>query len=322
MDPLYQGVLAAVERLAGVAHRTPVLTSRSLDEVTGNTVFLKCENFQRMGAFKFRGAYNAISRLSPAAAARGVITYSSGNHAQAVALAGRLLGVKTTVVMPADAPAVKLAATRKYGAEVVTYDRATMNREDLAAKLIEEHGYELIPPFNHPDVIAGQGTAARELIDEVFSLDMLLVPCGGGGLLSGCSVYTRNTLPACRIIGVEPATADDATRSFKTGTLQKIHNPQTIADGLRTESLGSITFPAIQKNVDEMITVSDADILDTMYYLWTRMKIVVEPSGATALAPLFKGLLPVKGKRVGVILSGGNVDVRQAGELFASVTDL
>ena len=321
MDPLYQGVLEAVERLAGVAHHTPVLTSRSLDEVTGNTVFLKCENFQRMGAFKFRGAYNAISRLSPEEAARGVITFSSGNHAQAVALAGRLLGVKTTVVMPVDAPKVKLTATRKYGADVVTYDRETMKREEMTAKLVAEHGYTLIPPFDHPDVIAGQGTAARELIDEVYSLDMLLVPCGGGGLLSGCAVYTRHALPTCRIVGVEPETADDATRSFRSGTLQSIHNPQTVADGLRTESLGAITFPTILKNVDEMITVSDADILDTMYYLWTRMKIVVEPSGATALAPLFTGKIPVQGKRIGVVLSGGNVDVRQAGELFASVAD-
>ena len=321
MDPLYQGVLDAVDRLAGVAHRTPVLTSRSLDEVTGNTVFLKCENFQRMGAFKFRGAYNAISRLSPELAARGVVTYSSGNHAQAVALAGRLLGIKTAVVMPADAPAVKLSATRKYGADVVTYDRETMNRETMTSQLIAEHGYTLIPPFDHPDVIAGQGTAARELIDEVYSLDMLLVPCGGGGLLSGCAVYTRRTLPACRIIGVEPETADDATRSFRTGTLQKVHNPKTVADGLRTESLGAITFPAIRENVDDMVTVSDADILDTMYYLWTRMKIVVEPSGATALAPLFKGHLPVRGKRVGVVISVGNGDVRLAGELFGGISE-
>jgi threo-3-hydroxy-L-aspartate ammonia-lyase len=321
MDPLYAGVLSAVERLAGIAHHTPVLTSRSLDEVTGNTVFLKCENFQRMGAFKFRGAYNAISRLAPEAAARGVITFSSGNHAQAVALAGRLLGIKTTVVMPADAPAVKLAATLRYGANVVTYDRGTSDREALTNQLIDEHGYTLVPPFNHPDVIAGQGTAARELIDEVFSLDALLVPCGGGGLLSGCAVYTRHALPACRIIGVEPETADDATRSFKSGTLQTVRNPQTIADGLRTESLGSITFPTIQKNVDDMVTVSDRDIIETMYYLWTRMKIVVEPSGATALAPLFKRKLPLEGKRIGVILSGGNVDVRQAGEFFATIED-
>ena len=191
----------------------------------------------------------------------------------------------------------------------------------MTAKFVAEHGYTLIPPFDHPDVIAGQGTAARELIDEVYSLDMLLVPCGGGGLLSGCAVYTRHALPTCRIIGVEPETADDATRSFRSGTLQSIHNPQTVADGLRTESLGAITFPTILKNVDEMITVSDADILDTMYYLWTRMKIVVEPSGATALAPLFKRKIPVQGKRIGVVLSGGNVDVRQAGELFASVAD-
>ena len=322
MEPLYKGVLEAVDRLAGVAHRTPVLTSRSLDEVTGNTIFLKCENFQRMGAFKFRGAYNAISLLSPELAARGVITYSSGNHAQAVALAGRLLGVKTTVVMPEDAPAVKLAATRKYGAEVVTYNRETMNREVMTAQLVAEHGYTLIPPFDHADVIAGQGTAAKELIDEVYSLDMLLVPCGGGGLLSGCSVYARHALPNCRIIGVEPETADDATRSFRTGTLQTIHNPKTVADGLRTESLGTITFPTIREYVDEMITVSDSDIHETMYYLWTRMKIVVEPSGATSLAPLFKRHLPVQGKRIGVILSGGNVDVRMAGELFASISDL
>ena len=321
MDPLYAGVLSAVERLAGIAHHTPVLTSRSLDEVTGNTIFLKCENFQRMGAFKFRGAYNAISRLAPEAAARGVITFSSGNHAQAVALAGRLLGIKTTVIMPADAPAVKLAATLRYGANVVTYDRGTTNREALTDQLIAEHGYTLVPPFNHPDVIAGQGTAARELIDEVFSLDALLVPCGGGGLLSGCAVYTRHALPACRIIGVEPETADDATRSFKSGTLQTVRNPQTIADGLRTESLGSITFATIQKNVDDMVTVSDRDIIETMYYLWTRMKIVVEPSGATALAPLFKRKLPLEGKRIGVILSGGNVDVRQAGEFFATIED-
>lgn len=322
MDPLYQGVLEAVDRLAGVAHRTPVLTSRSLDEVTGNNVFLKCENFQRMGAFKFRGAYNAISRLTTEQAARGVITYSSGNHAQAVALAGRLLGVQTTVVMPTDAPAVKLAATRNYGAEVVTYDRGTMNREAMTTQLVAEHGYTLIPPFDHPDVIAGQGTAAKELIDEVFSLDMLLVPCGGGGLLSGCAVYTRQASPNCRIVGVEPELADDATRSFRTGRLQTIHNPQTVADGLRTEALGTITFPTIQKYVDEMVTVSDADILDTMYYLWTRMKIVVEPSGAVALAPLFKGKLPVQGKRIGVVLSGGNVDVRLAGELFSGIKDL
>ena len=321
MDPLYEGVLSAVEKLAGVAHRTPVLTSRSLDEVTGNMVFLKCENFQRMGAFKFRGAYNAISRLDAAAAARGVITFSSGNHAQAVALAGRLMGIKTTVVMPSDAPAVKLAATKKYGADVVMYDRATMNREAVTDQLVAEHGYTLVPPFNHPDVIAGQGTAARELIEETFSLDALLAPCGGGGLLSGCAVYTKHALPNCRVIGVEPETADDANRSFHSGVLQSVKNPQTIADGLRTESLGSLTFPTIQKYVDDMVTVSDRDIIETMYYLWTRMKIVVEPSGATALASLFKRKLPLEGKRVGVVLSGGNVDVRQAGELFADIKE-
>lgn len=318
---LYKGILDASERLAGVAHRTPVLTSRSLDEVTGNQVFLKCENFQRMGAFKFRGAYNAISRLSPELAGRGVVTYSSGNHAQAIALAGRLLKVKTIVVMPSDAPAVKLQATKNYGAEVLTYDRENTDRETLAQNLIEKHGYTLIPPFDHADVIAGQGTAAKELIEETHTLDYLLVPCGGGGLLSGCAVYTKNALPHCKVIGVEPETADDATQSFRTGTLHTIPNPKTVADGLRTSSLGKITFPTVRQYVDEMTTISDRSILETMYYLWTRMKIIVEPSGATSLAPLFKGTLEIKDKRVGVVLSGGNVDVRLAGQLFAGIDD-
>ena len=319
MDPIYEKILGAVDRLAGIAHRTPVLTSRSLDEATGNTVFLKCENFQRMGAFKFRGAYNAISQLSAEARAKGVITYSSGNHAQAVALAGKLLGVKTLVIMPADAPLVKLEATKKYGAQVIAYDRQVVDRESLTEDLIKQEGYTLVPPFNHEDVIAGQGTAARELLDEVFSLDYLLVPCGGGGLLSGCAAYAKNATSQIKVVGVEPDTADDATKSFHSGVLHTVHNPPTIADGLRTASLGDITFGLIRKYVDNMVTTSDEDILETMYYLWTRLKIIVEPSGATALAPLFKRKLPFTGKRVGVILSGGNVDVRQAGELFAKV---
>ena len=321
MDVLFQGIMDASERLAGIAHRTPVLTSRSLDEVTGNRVFLKCENFQRMGAFKFRGAYNAISRLNSADAARGVVTYSSGNHAQAVALAGRLLKVKTLVVMPSDAPAVKLQATKNYGAEVITYDREKTDRESIAKELIEKYGYTLIPPFDHVDVIAGQGTAAKELIEETSTLDYLFVPCGGGGLLSGSAVYIKNALPHCKVIGVEPATADDATQSFRTGTLHSIPNPKTVADGLRTSSLGEITFPTVQKYVDDMVTVSDGAILETMYYLWTRLKIIVEPSGATGLAPLFKDTAGLRDQRIGVILSGGNVDVRLAGSLFAGMED-
>lgn len=321
MDALYQGVLDAAQRLAGIAHRTPVLTSRSLDELTGNRIFLKCENFQRVGAFKFRGAYNAISLLSKSEAERGVVTYSSGNHAQAIALAGRLLKVKTVVVMPSDAPAVKLQATKKYGAEVLTYDRGTTDRESMAQELIAKHGYTLIPPFDHAHVIAGQGTAAKELIEETNTLDYLFVPCGGGGLLSGCAVYIKNVLPHCKVIGVEPATADDATQSFRTGTLHTIPNPKTVADGLRTSALGEITFPTVRKYVDDMVTVSDEAILETMYYLWTRLKIIVEPSGATSLAPLFKDLLGIRDKRVGVVLSGGNVDVRLAGELFAGMEE-
>lgn len=316
---MYEQIAAAASRLAGVAHKTPVLTSRLLDERTGNMVFLKCENFQRMGAFKFRGAYNAISSLSVAQREKGVITYSSGNHAQAVALASKLLGVKATVIVPADAPAVKLAAAKDYGAAIITYDRAAVSREEVAEKLIREHGYTLIPPFDHYDVIAGQGTVAKELIEEVLSLDYLFVQVGGGGLLSGCAVAAKHLLPRCQVIGVEPALADDATRSFKTGELQSVHNPPTIADGLRTASLGKITFPLIRQYVDDMVTVTEEEIIRTMEFLWTRLKIVVEPSGAVSLAPLMHCKLPIEGKRVGVIISGGNVDVRQAGELFATI---
>ena len=316
---MYEQIAAAASRLAGVAHKTPVLTSRLLDERTGNMVFLKCENFQRMGAFKFRGAYNAISCLSAAQREKGVIAYSSGNHAQAVALASKLLGVKATVIVPADAPAVKLAAAKDYGADIITYDRATVSREEVAAKLIREHGYTLIPPFDHYDVIAGQGTAAKELIEEVLSLDYLFVQVGGGGLLSGCAVAAKHLLPHCQVLGVEPALADDATRSFKSGELQSVHNPPTIADGLRTASLGKLTFPLIRQYVDDMVTVSEEEIIRTMEFLWTRLKIVVEPSGAVSLAPLMHRKLPIEGKRVGVILSGGNVDIRQAGELFATI---
>src|SRR6185295_7277583 len=302
-------IRAAGERLRGVAFRTPVHTSSIVNERTGAHVFFKCENFQRMGAFKFRGAYNALSRLTAAERARGVLAFSSGNHAQAVALAGRLLGAPVTVVMPADAPAVKIAATRGYGAEVVLYDRSGgPTREEIGKRLAEERDLVLIPPFDHADVVAGQGTAAVELIEEAGPLDLLLVPCGGGGLLSGSAVAARALAPACRVIGVEPAAADDATRSFHTRTLQTVTDPDTIADGARTPSLGQITFPLVLQNVDDMVTVSEEAIVSTTVFLWSRLKIVVEPTGALAAAALLDHVVSARGQRVGVILSGGNVD--------------
>ena len=302
-------IVAAAGRLRGIAHRTPVHTSATVDERTRARVFFKCENFQRMGAFKFRGAYNALARLSSEQRARGVLTYSSGNHGQAVSLAGRLLGAPVTVVMPADAPAVKVAATRGYGGEVVLYDRSGgPTREEIGARLAAERGLTVIPPFDHPDVIAGQGTVALELIEEVGALDLLLVPCGGGGLLSGSAIAARALAPGCRVVGVEPAAADDATRSFKTGVLHTVRNPDTIADGARTPSLGTLTFPLVRQNVDDMVTVSDDALVSTTLFLWNRLKLVVEPTGALAAAALLEGVVEAHGRRVGVILSGGNVD--------------
>ncbi|CAA9463576.1 MAG: L-threo-3-hydroxyaspartate ammonia-lyase [uncultured Rubrobacteraceae bacterium] len=315
---VYANVEAAAARLEGVANRTPVLTSRMVDERVGGKIFFKCENFQRMGAFKFRGAYNAMSRLSEEQKRAGVLAYSSGNHAQAVALAGRLLDVRTTIVMPGDAPSVKLDATRGYGAEVVEYDRAETTREELGGKLAGERGLSVIPPYDHPDVIAGQGTAAKELFEDVGVLDLLLVCCGGGGLLSGCAISARTLSSECRVVGVEPEKADDATRSFRTGTLQKIENPDTIADGVRTPSLGEYTFPLVLRHVDDMVTVSEEAILRSMFFMWERMKIVVEPTGALAAAALFEGAVAVEPSvRIGVIVSGGNVDLKRATGLFA-----
>jgi len=307
----YGDVVAAHERIKAQARRTPVMTSRQVDEITGARVFFKCENLQRMGAFKFRGAYNALSLLSPDEKRRGVLAFSSGNHAQAVALAGRLLGVPTTIVMPEDAPKVKLEATRGYGGEVVTYGKGE-NREALAKKLAEERNLTLIPPFDHPHIVAGQGTAAKELIEDAGALDVLLVPCGGGGLISGCAIAARHLSPDCRVIGVEPAAGDDATRSFREKKLVKIEVPDTIADGARTTSLGAITFPLVLKYVNDMLTVTDEELLRTMFWLWERMKLVVEPTGALAFSTLHSRKLSVKGLRVGVILSGGNVDLRWA----------
>ena len=310
----FDDVARAAERLRGHAHRTPVLSSRTFDERTGARVLFKCENLQRMGAFKFRGAYNALAQLAPAVRTRGVVAYSSGNHAQAVALAGRLLGVPATIVMPRDAPRVKLDATRGYGAEVVTYDPRSAEREAFAAKLAGERGLVLIPPYDHPHVAAGQGTCAKELFEDSGPLDFLLVPCGGGGLLSGCAVAASGLAPQCRVIGVEPEAGDDATRTFRSGTLQTVRNPDTIADGARTPSLGKVTLPLVMRYVSDMLTVSDAELLRSMLLIWERMKVLVEPTGALAAAALLEGKLDAKGARVGVILSGGNVDLRWAAQ--------
>jgi len=305
----FDDVAHAHERIRGKAHRTPVLTSATVDALTGAKVFFKPENLQRMGAFKFRGAYNALAQLAPDARKRGVVAFSSGNHAQAVALAGRLLDVPRVIVMPVDAPTVKVEATRGYGAEVVLYEKH-QDREALAAQISAERGLTVIPPYDHPHIVAGQGTAAKELIEDAGPLDLLLVPCGGGGLLSGCAVAAKHLSPACRVVGVEPAAGDDATRSFRTKTLQTVKNPDTIADGARTPSLGKVTFPLVMRHVDDMQTVTDAELLRWMFFLWERMKLVVEPTGALAAAALFEGKVPVRGKRVGVVLSGGNVDVK------------
>jgi threonine dehydratase len=317
--PTFADVESAAAQIAGAAHRTPIATSHSIDERAGATLFFKCENLQRAGAFKFRGAYNALSRLSGDERRRGVVTFSSGNHAQAIALAGQILNVPRVIVMPSDAPEVKRVATAAYGGEVVLYDRDTEDREAIGRRLAAERGLTLVPPYDHPHIIAGQGTAARELIEDVGPLDLLFAPCGGGGLLSGTALSARAMAPGCRVVGVEPAAGDDATRSFATKTLQTVHNPKTVADGARTPSLGSLTFPLVLGNVDAMTTVDDPTLLRTMLFLWERLKLVVEPTGALGAAAAMSGQLPeVRGRRVGVILSGGNVDFAQIGQWLAT----
>lgn len=303
---MFDKVLEAKKRLEGYANRTPVITSRTLNELINANVFLKCENFQRVGAFKFRGAFNAISKLPDKEKSRGVITYSSGNHAQAVSLVGKLLGVKTTIVMPDNAPVIKRLATAGYGAEIVEYNPATQQREEIAGQIQEKFGYTLIPPFDHPDVIAGQGTAALELAEEV-RLDYILAPCGGGGLLSGTAIAAKGVNSSCKVIGIEPEVADDAVRSFRTKVLHTVKNPPTIADGTRTASLGKITFPLVLRYVDDMQTVTEKAIIEAVKFLFFRMKIVVEPSGALGIAALLSGAVKPEGK-VGVIISGGNID--------------
>ncbi|NNE48209.1 MAG: threo-3-hydroxy-L-aspartate ammonia-lyase [Rhodothermales bacterium] len=314
----FDDVTAAAARLDGNANRTPVMTSRTLDAHVSGSAFLKCENFQRAGAFKFRGAFNALSMLNEDQRRTGVLTYSSGNHAQATALAGRLLGVPVTVIMPDDAPRVKLEATKGYGATVVTYSREETTREELAAAMSTERRLPVIPPYDHPHVVAGQGTAGLELLEDVENLDLLLVCCGGGGLLSGCAIAARQLRPEIRIIGVEPAAADDATRSFYSGKLETVKDPDTIADGARTPSLGKITFPLVQHYVDGMVTVTDAELIDAMRFLWARMKLVVEPTGALALAAALTETVDLRDARTGILISGGNVDLTYALKLFAT----
>ena len=307
MNKYFDLVIEAQKRLEGHAHVTPVMTSQTLNDITGAQIFLKCENFQRMGAFKFRGAFNAMSQLTEEQKKRGVLTYSSGNHAQAVALVGRLLAIRTVVIMPNNAPVIKREATEAYGATVVEYDPEETTREEICRDLVSRHGHTLVPPYDHINIVAGQGTAAKELIDAVNHLDMLLVPCGGGGLLSGCALAVKGSDPNCRVIGIEPELADDATKSFHTGKLHTVKNPPTIADGTRTPSLGEVTFPLVLEYVDDMQTVSESAIMDAVKFLFYRMKLVVEPSGVLGLAALLGGSVIPDG-RVGIILSGGNID--------------
>ena len=307
--PTYDDVAAAAARIAPAAHRTPVLTSRTADEETGARLFFKCENFQRMGAFKFRGAFNALSRFDERQRRAGVVAFSSGNHAQAVSLAASLLGMPAVIVMPHDAPAAKVAATQGYGGEVVVYDRYREDREAIGRKLAEERGMTLIPPYDHADIIAGQGTAVKELIEEVGELDALFVPLGGGGLLSGSALAARALSPRCRIYGVEPEAGNDGQQSFRSGRIVTIATPRTIADGAQTLHLGELTFPIIRRDVDDVVTASDAELVDAMRFFAERMKLVVEPTGALGFAAALRMASGLKGQRVGIVISGGNVDL-------------
>jgi len=307
--PTFADVQAAAGRLQGHAHKTPVITSRTVNEELGAEVFFKCENLQRMGAFKFRGAFNALSRFSPEQRRAGVVAFSSGNHAQGTALAARLLGMPATIVMPHDAPAAKVEATKGYGAQVVMYDRFTEDREQIGRDLAQRHGYTLIPPYDHPDVIAGQGTAAKELFEEVGPLDALFVPLGGGGLLSGSALSTRALSPACKLYGVEPEAGNDGQQSFRSGAIVRIDTPKTIADGAQTQYLGNHTFPIIQRDVDDILTASDLELVQCMAFAAMRMKLVIEPTGCLGFAAARQMKERIQGQRVGVLVSGGNVDL-------------
>ncbi|MES2957417.1 MAG: threo-3-hydroxy-L-aspartate ammonia-lyase [Pseudomonadota bacterium] len=314
--PSYDDVGAAARRLEGHAHRTPVLTSRSVDEALGASVFFKCENFQRMGAFKFRGAFNALSCFDARQRQAGVVAFSSGNHAQAIALSARLLGMPATIVMPHDAPASKVAATQGYGGQVVFYDRYSEDREAIGARLAQEHGMTLVPPYDHAQVIAGQGTAAKELLDEVGTLDALYVCLGGGGLLSGSALAARALSPQTKLYGVEPEAGNDGQQSLRRGSIVHIDTPQTIADGAQTQHLGHITFEIIRRDVDDILTASDAELVECMRLFATRMKIVVEPTGCLGFAAARRQA--ERGQRIGVIISGGNVDMARFSALLAA----
>lgn len=314
--PTYADVEAAAARIDGIAHRTPVQTSRTLNELVGGEVFVKCENFQRMGAFKFRGAFNALSKFSAEQRKAGVVAFSSGNHAQGIALSAKILGMPATIVMPHDAPAAKVAATKGYGANVVVYDRYSEDREAIGKRLADEQGLTLIPPYDHPDVLAGQGTAAKELFEEVGALDALFVPLGGGGLLSGTALSTRALAPKCVLYGVEPEAGNDGQQSLRSGAIVHIDTPATIADGAQTQHLGNYTFGIIKRDVDDILTASDAELVNAMKFFAARMKMIVEPTGCLGLAAALGAKDSLKGKRIGIILSGGNIDL----ERFCALT--
>jgi threonine dehydratase len=316
--PTFDDVVAASKRIEGHAHRTPVITSRTVDEQLGAKVFFKCENLQRMGAFKFRGAFNALSRFDARQRKAGVVAFSSGNHAQAIALSARLLGIPATIIMPHDAPAAKLAATKGYGGVVVIYDRYKEDREQIGRDLAEKHGMTLIPPYDHPDVIAGQGTAAKELFEEVGPLDAFFAPLGGGGLLSGSALSARALSPDCKVYGVEPITGNDGQQSFRTGTIVHIDTPKTIADGVQTQHLGRYTFEIIRRDVDDVLTVPDEALVECMSFFASRLKLVVEPTGCLGFAAAKQMRAELEGKRVGVLISGGNVDIARLCSLIGS----
>jgi threonine dehydratase len=315
--PTFDEVAAAARRIEGHAHRTPVLRSRTADEELGAQLFFKCENLQRMGAFKFRGAFNALAKFDEQQRRGGVVAFSSGNHAQAIALAARILGMPATIVMPHDAPAAKVAATKGYGGQVVIYDRYKDDREQIGRELAQKHGMTLIPPYDHPDVMAGQGTAAKELFEETGPLDALFVPLGGGGLLSGTALSTRALAPQCKLYGVEPEAGNDGQQSFRSGSIVHIDTPSTIADGAQTQHLGQHTFAVIRRDVDDVLTASDAQLVEAMRFFATRMKLVVEPTGCLGFAAAREMKARLRGLRVGVLISGGNVDVERLGALLA-----
>ncbi|WP_272520964.1 threo-3-hydroxy-L-aspartate ammonia-lyase [Providencia sp. PROV202] len=314
--PTYQDVEAAAQRIAGIAHKTPVMTSTTVNNEFGAELFFKCENFQRMGAFKFRGALNALSQLTPAQKKTGVIAFSSGNHAQGIALAAQILKIPATILMPIDSPEVKVAATQGYGAKVIRFDRYTQDREQLCRELAEKEGLTIIPPYDHVDIIAGQGTAAKELFEEVGELDALFVCLGGGGLLSGCALAARALSPNCKIYGVEPEAGNDAQQSFRSGKIVHIETPKTIADGAQTQHVGNYTFELIKQNVDDILTVTDAQLVDRMKFYAERMKMIVEPTGCLSFAAALKMKEQLRGKRIGIIISGGNVDIKRFAELM------